>query len=56
VTLAELAAVPTVLGVAAGREKLSGVRGALRSGALDVLVCDRSLALALLDPALPADH
>jgi len=48
VTLADLAAVPTVVGIAAGREKLPGVAGALRTGVLDVLVCDRALALALL--------
>lgn len=48
VTLAELARIPTVVGVAAGREKVPGVSGALRTGAVDVLVCDRALALALL--------
>ncbi len=48
VSLPDLAAIPTVVGVAAGREKRPGVLGALRSGVLDVLACDRALALALL--------
>jgi DNA-binding transcriptional regulator LsrR (DeoR family) len=48
VTLADLARIPTVLGVASGRDKLPGVLGALRTGTVDVLVCDRALARALL--------
>ncbi|MEU3271854.1 sugar-binding transcriptional regulator [Saccharomonospora sp. NPDC006951] len=48
VSLADLAAIPTVAGVAAGPEKAGGVLGALRTRALDVLVCDSSLARALL--------
>ncbi|PXY21682.1 transcriptional regulator [Prauserella sp. PE36] len=48
VSLADLAAIPTVAGVAAGPEKAGGVLGALRTGVLDVLVCDSSLARALL--------
>ncbi len=53
VTLAELARIPTVVGVAAGAEKRPGVLGGLRTGVLDVLVCDTALAQALLpqDPA-----
>ncbi|MEU6643828.1 sugar-binding transcriptional regulator [Saccharomonospora sp. NPDC046836] len=48
VSLADLGAIPTVTGVAAGPEKAGGVLGALRSTVLDVLVCDSSLARALL--------
>lgn len=47
VTLADLGNIPTVVGVAAGREKLPGVLGALRTGTLDVLICDRALARML---------
>ncbi|WP_020671450.1 sugar-binding transcriptional regulator [Amycolatopsis nigrescens] len=51
VSLADLADIPLVAGVAAGADKAHGVLGALRTGVLDVLICDRSLAGALL--ALP---
>ncbi|WP_199430213.1 sugar-binding transcriptional regulator [Qaidamihabitans albus] len=47
-SLADLAAIGTVAGVAAGPEKASGALGALRTRVLDVLVCDSSLARALL--------
>ncbi|NIJ13494.1 DNA-binding transcriptional regulator LsrR (DeoR family) [Saccharomonospora amisosensis] len=48
VSLADLATIPLVAGVAAGPEKAGGVLGALRTRVLDVLVCDSSLARALL--------
>lgn len=48
VSLAQLAAIPLVVGVAAGAEKTRGVLGALHSGTVDVLICDASLARALL--------
>lgn len=48
VSLADLATIPTVAGVAVGAEKASGVLGALRSRTLDVLLCDTGLARALL--------
>jgi DNA-binding transcriptional regulator LsrR (DeoR family) len=48
VSLADLAAVPTVAGVAVGQEKAAGVLGALRARVLDVLLCDTALARALL--------
>ncbi|GAA1203216.1 sugar-binding transcriptional regulator [Prauserella alba] len=48
VSLADLAAIPTVAGVAAGPEKADGVLGALHTTVLDVLICDSSLARALL--------
>ncbi|NKQ54029.1 sugar-binding transcriptional regulator [Amycolatopsis sp. K13G38] len=51
VTLADLAGIPLVAGVAAGIEKTRGTLGALRTGVLDVLICDRALARALLDEA-----
>lgn len=48
-SFADLAGIPTVAGVAAGAEKARGTLGALRTGVLDVLICDQSLAGALLD-------
>lgn len=56
VTLGDLARIPTVVGVASGRVKVSGVLGALRGHHIDVLVCDEGLARALLADAehLPA--
>jgi DNA-binding transcriptional regulator LsrR (DeoR family) len=48
VSLADLTAIPTVAGIAVGKEKARGVQGALRAGVLDVLLCDSSLARALL--------
>lgn len=48
VTLADLGNIPTVVGIAAGREKLPGVLGALRTGTVDVLICDRALARLLM--------
>jgi len=49
ISLDGLASIPTVAGVAAGLDKVPGVLGALHTGVLDVLICDRSLARALLD-------
>jgi DNA-binding transcriptional regulator LsrR (DeoR family) len=48
VTLDDLRAIPTVAGVAAGREKALGILGALRGRIIDVLICDREAALAVL--------
>ena len=48
VTLDDLAAIPTVVGVASGRIKAPAVRGALRGRLIDVLVCDEGLARAVL--------
>lgn len=48
VTVDDLAKIPTVVGVAAGRVKASGVLGALRGRLVDVLVCDDALARAVL--------
>jgi DNA-binding transcriptional regulator LsrR (DeoR family) len=55
VTLADLRAIPTVVGVACGQAKLQAVLGALRGGVLDVLVCDDGLGRALLEAAGAAD-
>ena len=44
----DLRAVPTVVGLAAGRVKAPGVLGALRGGLVNVLVCDDALARAVL--------
>jgi DNA-binding transcriptional regulator LsrR (DeoR family) len=51
VELEELAAIPTVVGVATGAEKAPGVLGAIRGGIIDGLITDASLALALLSGA-----
>lgn len=55
VTLDDLASIPTVVGVACGRVKAEGVLGALRGRLIDVLVCDESLARAVLS-AGPSDR
>jgi DNA-binding transcriptional regulator LsrR (DeoR family) len=49
ISLEDLAAIPSVVGVAWGAEKGPAVLGALRGGLLDVLVCDEALARAVLD-------
>ena len=46
--LDELDELPTVVGIAAGREKARGIWGALRAGWLDVLVTDQAAAAAAL--------
>ena len=51
VTLDDIRVIPTVVGVAAGREKVEGLTGALRGGLLDVLVCDAAAARGLLAQA-----
>jgi DNA-binding transcriptional regulator LsrR (DeoR family) len=48
VTLDDLRAIPTVAGVAAGREKAPGILGALHGRIIDVLVCDQAAARAVL--------
>lgn len=48
VDLADLAEIPTVVGVAAGSEKARAVRGALRGGLVDVLICDQAVAAGVL--------
>lgn len=54
VDLDELRAIPTVIGVATGVDKVPGVLGALRGGLLDGLVADAGLALALLEQGAAA--
>jgi DNA-binding transcriptional regulator LsrR (DeoR family) len=44
----ELAAIPTVIAVAAGPTKVEAIAGALHTGSLDVLVTDETAALSLL--------
>lgn len=46
-----LAHIPTVVGIAAGREKYAAIQGALRSGYVDVLVTDERTANALVQAA-----
>lgn len=48
VSLEDLRAIPTVAGLAAGREKARGVLGALCGRILDVLICDEHVARAVL--------
>jgi deoxyribonucleoside regulator len=47
----QLAAIPTVIAVAAGEAKAYAIRGAARTGCIDVLVTDERTAAAMLDPA-----
>lgn len=49
ITVDELRAVPRVVAVAAGAAKAAAIRGALRSGVLDVLVTDATAAAAVLE-------
>jgi len=49
INLDELRRIPTVVGVATGREKAPGLSGALRGGFLDVLCCDVTAARAVLE-------
>ena len=48
VTLDDLRAIPTVAGVAAGREKALGILGAVRGRIIDVLICDQAAAHSVL--------
>ena len=43
----ELAAIPTVIAVAAGEDKTAAIRGAAQTGCVDVLVTDERTAAAL---------
>lgn len=45
----ELAAIPTVIAIAAGEEKAAAIRGAARTGCVDVLVTDEHTAALLID-------
>jgi DNA-binding transcriptional regulator LsrR (DeoR family) len=61
VTLDDVRAIPTVAGVAAGREKALGTLGALRGRIIDVLICDREAARSVLgldrsEQVDPPDH
>ena len=51
----QLGRIPTVVAVACGSEKYEAIRGALRTGYVDVLVTDESTARALLasEPGMP---
>lgn len=53
--LTELSDVPVVVGVAAGPQKARALWGALRSGLIDVVVCDQSAAAAALHMEREAD-
>jgi DNA-binding transcriptional regulator LsrR (DeoR family) len=47
----DLAAIPTVIAVATGAGKANAIRGAARTGCLDVLVTDDVTASAILEAA-----
>jgi DNA-binding transcriptional regulator LsrR (DeoR family) len=49
IDLEELRRIPTVMGIATGREKAPGLAGALNGGLLDVLCCDVAAARAVLE-------
>jgi DNA-binding transcriptional regulator LsrR (DeoR family) len=49
IDLADLAAIPAVLGVAAGADKGRAIAAAVRSGVLDTLICDRAAATSALE-------
>jgi lsr operon transcriptional repressor len=44
----QLAAIPTVIAVAAGKHKAKAIQGAVRTGCIDVLVIDEHAAAAIL--------
>lgn len=48
VSLDDIRNIPTVVAVAAGREKARGLSGALNGGLLDVLICDQAAARGVL--------
>ncbi len=48
ISLADLIAIPNVVGVATGRAKANALLGAMRGQIIDSLVCDESLARAVL--------
>src|SRR5579864_1868476 len=52
----ELARIPTVVAVAAGPEKYAAIRGALRTGYVDVLVTDETTAKELVQPGAEASR
>lgn len=49
VTVADLQAIPTVVGLALGAARVDAVRAAISSGLVQVLICDAHLAAALLE-------
>ncbi len=51
ISWSDLAAIPTVIAVAAGRHKAAAIRGAAQTGCIDVLVTDARTAVALLEEA-----
>lgn len=53
--LAQLRAVPLVVGVACGRQKAAAILGAVRGGYVKSLVTDDATALAVLALARPAN-
>ncbi len=48
ITMQDLAAIPTVVAVAAGNDRAAAIRGAIATGCVDVLITDEVTAVALL--------
>jgi DNA-binding transcriptional regulator LsrR (DeoR family) len=53
-TLEELSQVDRVIAVAGGQTKTEAIRGALRTGAIDLLITDKFTASRLTDHSLQA--
>ncbi|MGM0214396.1 sugar-binding transcriptional regulator [Enterococcus sp. AZ109] len=49
IDLADLKNIPTRIGVSGGKEKVGGIRAALKAGLINVLITDEETAKALLD-------
>jgi len=49
ITWQELRAIPTVIAVASGLDKISAIAGAMRTGCVDMLLTDEPTATAILD-------
>jgi DNA-binding transcriptional regulator LsrR (DeoR family) len=49
ISIDDVARIPTVAGIAAGAEKGRPIAAALRSGAIDVVICDQPAAAAAID-------
>ncbi|MCX6091082.1 MAG: sugar-binding transcriptional regulator [Atribacterota bacterium] len=52
-TLDDLTKIPTVIAVAEGKNKLAAIKGALRTGIIDLLITDDETAQSILSGTLP---
>ncbi len=55
-TLEDLSKVATVIAVAGGEEKVTAIKGALKTGFIDVLITDDGTAQSILSDALPVNQ